>query len=319
MESKIKIYMFKISNFFLLLILIILLLPNSAWCLTLGVNNGQIDFSVKPVGAAAAAPIFGASGELLSPGFGYPTLGAPLIPVQTFGPGLIAPGLAGVANPALIDAGAFGAGSTALSAFGFPAGGAITWTQGFVADFAVNNLASVNDSQGSATFTNNAAGNYIGSGGGFLSVAGSIGLPGGFVAASLSGTFTTPGGGPIAMDPIVIASDGAGPLADGVWTLPGGALTASAFNPFGPNAFTAWGVDIIPGFFNIPPGGTITLQGTLSLIADPGASIELDFLPADAPKPDFGYAGQVPEPSTMLLLGASLIGLAGFSRKKIKK
>ncbi len=301
---------------FILMALSVLLLPNFAWGLALGVNNGQINFSVKPVGAAnPGAPIFGAFGELISPGNGYPVLGLAVNPVQTFGPAPIAPpGLAGIANPAFIDAGAFGAGGTALSAFGFPAGGAIAWTSAFVADFAVNNFASVNDSKGNATFINNVPIAFNGLGGAFLTVRGSIGAPGAFVAASLSGTI-----GGIPFDPIVIASDGAGPLIDGVWTWPGGVLTASNFVLPGQNAFTAWGVDIIPGLFNIPPGGNITLQGTLSLIADPGASIELDILPASAPRPDFGYGAQVPEPSTMLLLGSGLAGLVGYGRKKLFK
>ena len=320
MTSKIKTYIlrrwFEIGKIVLLLLAITSLsVPNFAWALVLGANNGQIDFSVKPVGAAnPGAPIFGASNELTSPGRGYATLGPPLLPVQTVGPaGIALPGLAGVANPALIDGGFFGAGQTALSAFGFPGGGAISWTSGFVADFAVDNFASVNDSQGTATFTNNGPGAFIGWGGAFLSVKGSIGAPGAFVAASIAGTI-----GGVPFDPIVIASDGAGPLVDGVWTMPGGALTAAGFILPGQNAFTAWGVDIIPGLFNIAAGGNITLQGTLSLIADPGASIELGILPAGAPRPDFGAGAQVPEPATILLLSSGLVGLAGF-RKKFTK
>jgi hypothetical protein len=294
------------KSFLLVLVISWLFIPNHAWSLTLGANNGWISFSVKPAGGASAMPVFGPGGELLSPGGGYPLLGPALVPVQTFGPAGIAPlGLSGVANPALIDAGAFGAGATTLQAFGAPWGGAISWSSAFVMDFAANASVSANDSQGIANFINNGPGAFSGWGGGILAVNGSIGLAGGYVAASLTGTI-----GGIPFTPIVVASDGAGPLLDFV-----SAGMAQAFLPTGPNSFFAWGVSIIPGLFNIPLGGNITLQGTLSLIADPMSYIQLDILPPGTPKPDFGVAGNVPVPGTLLLLASGLAALAGLSKR----
>lgn len=292
--------------FLLILIISWFFIPTFAWSLTLGANTGWISFSVKPAGGPSAAPAFGGNGELLSPGSGYPLLGAAMAPVQTFGPAAIASGLTGVANPALIDAGAFGAGSTTLQALGAPWGGAIVWNSAFVMDLAANGLVSANDSQGTATLINLGPGAFVGTGGGFLAVSGSVGLSGGYVAASLTGTI-----GGIPITPIVVASDGSGPLKDFV-----SAGTAKSFIPTGPNSFFAWGVSIIPAAFNIPLGGNVLLQGTLSLIADPDSSIELGVLPPSAPRPDFGTAGNVPVPGTLLLLASGLVALAGI-RKKI--
>ena len=67
--------------------------------------------------------MFGPSGQLLSPGNGYPLLGGPIGAVQSIGGGIAfpsasiaPPGLFAVANPLVIDTGQFGSGLTQLVA-----------------------------------------------------------------------------------------------------------------------------------------------------------------------------------------------------------
>lgn len=189
-----------------------------------------------------------------------------------------------------------------MQALGFANGGGIFWGPGFVSDAATNNIASVVDSTGTVTLFNNGPVPFVGFGGGWLAVQGHLGGPGEYVAASLAGSI-----GNIPFVPIVIAADGLGGALDGVLS----AGTASAFLPtINGLDFLAWGVSIIPGVFNIPVGGNITLQGTLTLAADPMSSMIFVDLPTGVPRPDLGIGG-VPEPATILLF---MLGLFAISR-----
>jgi len=299
---------------------------------TLGANSGGITFSVKPVNAGGGgAAVFGANGELLDPGMGYPSLGAALAPgPQNIGGGIAAPaaginpplGLSGVANPALAGpAGQFGGGSTNLVATTFGGGGAaVIWRRAFVFDPLTNGTASVNESRGRATFTNNQV--FSGTAGVALGIQGQVsGVAGSFVAAALWATLSIvdPNNNVTNIGPlsVVIASDGAGALADFVnVTSPGPQF--SAFLGGGLNTFAAWGVGLSNRIVNIPANSTYRLDGTLTLIADPGAGIELDLslIPPDVPRGDLGAAA-IPEPSTIVLSGCGLVlTVVWLSRRK---
>jgi len=229
---------------------------------TMGANGGGIDFAVKIAGApVAGAPLFGVNGELLTAGSGYRLTAATAPPAQFVGGGIAAPsapiagGFTGTANPAIIDTGQYGAGFDTLFASTFPGGAGVFWPNFMVQDNVANGFASVNDSRGFANFTT--AFNYTGVPGAYLAVQGRLGnQPGAFVEAALFGTFTINDPligiytlGPVA---VVIASDGTGALADGVFAGAGAMFGAGA------NNFTAYGVNILPPV-TLSPGSTVRL------------------------------------------------------------
>lgn len=284
-------------------------LPVSSYALAVDPanNQGSVTFSVKPVGISrSGAPLFSDpasptnSGALVGPGNGFKDLDAALPPQQTK-TGPIANGLSLTADSSLIDSGDFGSGKMTVKAIGFANGGGIFWGPGSVSDKATNNISSVVDSSGSVTLINNSPLSFVGLGGGWLSVRGHLAQAGEYVAASLTGNI-----GGISIAPIVVAANGPGGAQDGVYTSAGTGLSASSFQSSnGGLDFRAWGVSIIPQRFVIAPGGSITIRGTLTLMADPDSTIELADLPANAPRPDFGVTA-VPEPASYAL---GLVGL----------
>jgi len=288
---------------------------------TMGANGGGIDFAVKVAGApVAGAPLFGANGELLSAGSGYRLTAATAPPAQFVGGGIAAPsapiagGFTGTANPAIIDTGQYGAGFDTIRAATFPGGAGVFWPNFMVRDNVANGFASINDSRGFANFTT--AFRYTGVPGAYLAVRGTLGnQPGAFVEAAIFGTFTIndPLIGIYTLGPaaVVIASDGTGPLADGVFAGAGAMFGA------GTNNFLAYGVNILPRV-TMSPGSTVRIDGTLSLIADPQSFIGIDLLPPDILKPDFGAFASVPEPGTYAWITVCISSTLGFVRRRVK-
>src|SRR5262249_3548786 len=126
--------------------------------------------------------------------------------------------LSATANPALIDAGQFGAGFVSMRATTFPGGAGVFWPTFSVSDASANGFASVNYSRGEANFVSVV--NASGLAGTFLAVRGHLGGPEAFVAAALRGTFFIDNQ-PVGPLDVVIASDGAGPRQDFVTCAPG--------------------------------------------------------------------------------------------------
>jgi hypothetical protein len=146
----------------LLTILAVILSPAVARAEFIGPlsSAGGVDFQVRIVDGPSAASVFGASGELLSAGEGYPILQPIVPPSQTIGGGIAAPvapisgpGLSATANPALIDGpGQFGAGQVSMFAATFSGVAGVFWSNVLVADASANGFASINYSRGVANF-----------------------------------------------------------------------------------------------------------------------------------------------------------------------
>jgi hypothetical protein len=308
-------------------------------------SAGSIRFGVQPLGGPVAGgghynsfdfPIAGRfPGEMLDPGFGYPDMSAP--------PGVVS-GVAGPLHPGFLFGvqpmvGAFGGGHAVLAARAQGFGGGIFWPSFSIRDFSLaGGTASTNVSNGVALLGNGRRG-FAARAGAFLGVRGFIGKPVGpggsigYVAASLAGrigVYNAAGGLLHTIDPaIFIRSDGPGARADltnssifvdGVMN-PAGTAAFNFLFPPGGVSFIAWGVISVPVF--IPAGGFVTLDGTLSLAADPDVTLEVftvpfHELPEDVPVPDIGFAAHVPEPSgaAMLLIGSGLIGWIVLRRRR---
>ncbi len=308
-------------------------------------SAGSIRFGVQPLGVPVGGgglynsfdfPLAGRfPGEMLTPGFGYPDMSAPPAVVSSvFGP--LNPGFLFGVQPRV---GAFGGGHTVMAARAAGFRGGVFWPSFSVADFApAGGTASTNASNGTALLGNGPRG-FSARAGAFLGVRGFIRKPLGpggeigFVAASLAGrigVFNAAGGHLHTIDPaIFIRSDGPGlrvdvtnssVFVDGVLNPPGTAAFNALFFP-GSAFFSAWGVISVP--VEIPRNGFITLNGTLSLAADPDVTLEvftLPFqqLPPDVPLPDIGFAAYVPEPSSIafLVAGGGMLSLIVLRRRR---
>lgn len=311
--------------------------PRPASALFIGPNPGSvggISFRVETVNAPGGA-IFGPSGELVNiaglpgAGAGYGSLGAP-IPFQAdVAGGIGAPaaplGAVGAFQPPVPAVGfgdTFGGAANLLATtFSGGNGAGIFWpAPNFIWDDGADGQASIAFSRGIANFGNTADVNPIAGVG--LAVSGTLGgqgPAGAFVAASLFGDFTIFNalGAPIDSFSMAIAivSDGPGPrndFIDGLSTKAGSLHFEDSLG-LGTNSFFAWGVELVPAGL-IPAGGSVTLDGTLSLVADPPFSIQIDILPLNAPRPDFGAVAAVPEPDSVAIAGLAMLALLIVAR-----
>lgn len=308
-------------------------------------SAGSIRFGVQPLGGPPGGgglynsfdfPLAGRfPGEMLDPGFGYPDMSAPPVVVSSVG-GPLNPGFLFGVQPRV---GAFGGGHTVMAARAAGRWGGIFWPSFSIADFApAGGTASTNVSNGVAVLGNGRQG-FSARAGAFLGVRGFIRKPLGpggeigFVAASLAGrigVFNAAGGLLQTIDPaIFIRSDGPGLrvdvtnssiFVDGVLNPPGTAAFNVLFLP-GSISFIAWGVISVP--VEIPRNGFVTLDGTLSLAADPDVTLEVftvpfSELPSDVPLPDIGFAAYVPEPSSLafVVAGGGMLSLIVVRRRR---
>lgn len=263
---------------------------------------------------------------------GYGSLGAPIAAVSSPGGGIGAPaapiGSFGAFQPAVP---ALGFGNTiggeanlGASTFAGGAGAGIFWTgPTFVADTGPNLRASDNFSRGIASFTDigGDAGKIPGVGLAISGTLGNQGPTGAFVAASLFGDFKIFNAAGALVNTfstsVAIVSDGPGARNDFITKTPSvaGDTFFSGSAGLGTNSFFAFGVDLLPAVA-IPAGGLVELDGTLSLVADPDVTLQLDVIPEGVPLPDFGMIASAPEPGSLGLLAGALAMLGVVWRRR---
>jgi hypothetical protein len=216
-----------------------------------------------------------------------------------------------------------GGGITAFSVSGGGSGGGVAWFPYLLSDelqgafgtaSAVYSFYSANLQNLTNTAFLNVPGVFI------LAVQGIIPNKS-FVAASIRGAI----GGQI--EDVTFASTGpAGPagfcnqpptfIADNT-----GINDCFSENVAGGTFFQAFGVSEV-GPFNLLPGGVINVNATVSLLADPGAEIEVAMLPPDIlsrlPADFIGAQAAIPapEPCTALLLGTGILGIWARKRRR---
>lgn len=294
-------------------------------------DAGTITFSTEVLGGPSfGPPSFGVDGQLVSAGSGHPMLGAPAVTAATTGPVFFQ--LFG-ALPTLLGVGPTGALGFTVFNGGAPAfpfgGGAASQTYIFphvLGDPVADGLASVVD--GNLNFRTIAAGpidprfhedgvalSFFAS---FLNLP-AAGVPG-YAAVSLTQELVVDSGLPIVVPPIVLATDGFGPLPD-VKIGNGFAMIA----PVGPGRFYVAGASISAPF-SIPQGTSLTTHQHLTMVVDP---LFFDALWEPAPlilPPGFEFPADVlmsfgtavPELSSFALfaLGAALLGLLPYLRRQ---
>jgi hypothetical protein len=286
-------------------------------------SAGQITYTEKlSIGPTFGGPTFNPDGTLLSAGAGHPTLGFSFAPTQSTGaPADIFfppfPGISLTAVPAAIGTGTMFAGATTgLTAFnaGPSPYSAVFWAPMTLGSTVVPGFATV-DSTATAIVRNDLGFAAPGYGLSFLGFIYQIPHTlGGYVATSLTAEI-----GGVTLAPIVLATDGFGPLPD---VELGGAFADIAFIGYDPfndmDYFLAYGFSLTP-LLSIPNGGLLVIDGAITGTADPGAGFFDVFVDIDPQLPtDFPILARitnVPEPGTILLLTVSLIGLAGLRRR----
>lgn len=276
-----------------------------------------IQHGVYTVGPNSAVPLYTPEGFMLTPGGGYPTVGA-TAPVNTVG--LIgatgSPGFAFL-NLASAPVGLFGGASTKMFSHVGPKAGRLWWTDYTIQDVPSNNgFGSYNVSGGNVLFDNNARA-VGGRAGIFFPFQGFAAGPNAYVAGAMLFQFTVFNAAAAIVNQFTLGVhfgfDGLGPRPDGVavyGTTP--AFWGWGFNHFGAT-FNGYGLAWVP--VEIPPNGSFLLQGRLTMLADPDAGASLldsyfdVFTEIDIRNmPYMGYT-PVPEPSSMLALTVGAMGI----------
>lgn len=295
------------------------------------VGNGTIDIGqynfTRPGGAGAI--VFNGQ-QLIQVGNNLGTVGAQNNNANFVGifPGSISGcavqgagggGCAGIPNAS------FGSGATTMFNSGYSIGLYFSIADPLAADGG----ASISYNAATATFTNNDPFNDVtGYAGVFLGIHGTFG--GQFnavVGAAIDANIAWNGGGAQNATVVVAGSTLAGLPTSTLFNNGGGFYyncNNGGINPTYCNDFYAWGVALVNGGQKITinhGGGTLQVTGTLSLIADPMASLIFDLptdpllqIPNGTIMPDFGTQIATPEPASAALIGIGLLGLAAVRR-----
>jgi PEP-CTERM motif len=282
------------------------------------ITIGEYNFTRPAVGG----PTFDANFNLTNVGNGLGAVGAQNA-AQVFNGAL-----PGVISGCATQAG--GGGCLAVNNASFGAGAATMFTGNYFVGFyfsasdpvAADGGASIiyESTGGAVTFTNNTGSPLTGYAGAFLGILGGFGgQANAVVGAAIDGTISLNGGGANAINPVVLFGSS---LPGQPTSVAGGVTGGSYYNCVAGfcNNFYAWGVSLINGGNQVTinaNGGTLTVNGTLSVIADPMASIIFDLptdpflqIPEGTHLPSFGAATASPEPGTLAMLGLSLAALS---------
>ena len=193
-----------------------------------------------------------------------------------------------------------------------------------------SNMASVSVSTAMASFTNSGTTAIdIKNPGAFLSVTGSLGsATSSYVAAGLSSSFTVSGGGLASVTTVLGSISLAANRSGASFSSNGGGSGASSARLINGLLSATGSSTNTLGDIMLQPGQSIAFNATLTLISDPGSSITISTdlapgFPSDPQYiPGFGvFAGgpdslAVPEPSTIVLLGAGLVSAGLWGRRR---
>jgi hypothetical protein len=292
-----------------------------------GINNAAWNFA----NGGGLAPVFDASHNLITIGNNLGTVGAVIPPQSNSGgnfPGTISQCINLGGGCGIIPA-PFGTATTAEFSGNYFIGFYFAISDPTAADgtASITYAGAGNSGANQITFTNTSGGPVMGYVGAVLAIHGFFGgQANAVVGAALDGAISWNGGAPQEATVVLFGSSLAGQPTS-VFAAGVGATNGTYFNcgfAFGCNDFIAWGVSLLNGGqqITIPNGQTLTLNGALSVIADPPISsgiFSLDPRTTVTPGtilPDFGAAGSTPEPSTLALVGGALLALVWKRRAR---
>lgn len=284
---------------------------------SIGVEHG-----VYQVGPNQANPVYNPNGFLLSPGAGYPLVVNPTIVSSSFVNATTgSPGFAFL-NWVTGPVGQFGGARTRMFSEVAPFRGRIWWTDYFVRDVPSNDgVGTYNASGGNVLFQN---GNlqWATRAGIFFPFNGFAIGPNAYVAGAMKFRFTIFNALNAVVDQFILGVhfgfDGPGGRPNGVFVYGDTpAFWGWRFNDLG-NAFSGYGLawrNVV-----IPAGGKATLEGRLTMLADPDSGFDITNEFDSEPEvltnlPDLGYT-PVPEPASMTALGIGLLSLLARRRRR---
>ncbi|MBC8139473.1 MAG: hypothetical protein H8F28_26645 [Fibrella sp.] len=252
---------------------------------------GEIEHAVYGLNAVGpAAPVFAFDdGQLLAPGGFYPSLnGAPITEVDTgLQPLPLNPGFLFLNTPGGIMPG-FGQGTTQIRAVNTNRAIGVAVSNLSLVDASPAGFASTNTFGGDGLWQNISGQNINFVGGNFMALSANLNKPlGSFVAVGVRSVFELYNGGGFLVNtftplPIVFAFDGFNPLSRADF-IQAGLFQVQAT---GPNSVRFAATSLLN--FAVPAGHSLRIRGAATLIADPGADMELEAMPSNFTLPDAG-------------------------------